>query len=51
MTGPQHFGNQINGHEPRPLNRQQLEQLAGLSAAQVTIGKPDTAAEYRKGTR
>lgn len=37
--GPQHVNDPVHGHQGRPLHREQLQQRAGLAAADLAIGQ------------
>ena len=49
--GSQHLGDPVHGHQPRPLDGKQFQQSAGLAAAQVAVGEPDTIADHTEYTR
>ena len=48
---PQHLGNPVHRHQPGPLDREQLQQGAGLAAAQATVSEPDTVADHAEYAR
>ena len=48
---PQHLGNPVHGHQPVPLDREQLQQGARLAAAQATVSEPDTVADHAEYAR
>ena len=51
VAGPQHLGDPVHGHQPGPLDREQLQQGAGFAAAQAAIGEPDTIADHAESAR
>ena len=48
---PQHLGNPVHGHQPGPLDREQLQQGARLAAAQATVSEPDTITDHAEYAR